>query len=78
DTPMVLLLSRIKKATIKVEVPNNTTDIELADLKEKLFEQLKLIPGRDSINLERKVFVPKESGEYKDYTMYYFIAGMSL
>ncbi len=78
DTPMVLLLSRIKKATIKVEVPNNTTDFELSDLKEKLYEQLKLIPGRDSITIDRKAFVAKPTTESKDYSLYYFIAGMAL
>ena len=78
DTPMILLLSRIKKATIKVEVPNNTTDFELSDLKEKLYEQLKLIPGRDSITIERKAFAMKPSNEIKDNSLYYFVAGMSL
>ncbi len=77
DTPMVLLLSRIKKATIKVEVPSSVTDLELIDLKEKLYEQLKLIPGRDSISIDRKIAVVKTEEKAPDYSLYYFVTLMS-
>jgi hypothetical protein len=76
DTPIVMLLSRIKRATIKVEVPASITDPELADLKEKLYEQLKLIPIRDMITIQRKAAPVKPVADNKDYTLYYFIAGM--
>lgn len=78
DTPMVLLLSRIKKATIKVEVPASVSELELADLKEKLYEQLKLIPGRDSITIDRKATIKKIDEIQKDYSLYYFISSMAL
>ena len=77
DTPIVMLLSRIKRATIKVEVPASITDPELADLKEKLYEQLKLIPIRDMITIQRKAAPVKPTADNKDYTLYYFIAGMA-
>ncbi len=76
DTPMVLLLSRIKRATIRVEVPNHLSDAQIADLKEKLYEQLKLVPVRDAITFERKAYVttPVE----KNYTLYYFIGALAI
>jgi hypothetical protein len=79
DTPLVLLLSRIKKATIKVEVPDHLSDTEIGDLREKLYEQLKLISGRDTINIERKVMaISKPANLNNDYSLYYFITGIAL
>lgn len=75
DTPMVILLSRIKKANIKVEVPSSLSDIEVIDLKDKLYQQLKLIPGRDSINIEKKVSISKS--ENSNYLIYYYMSGMT-
>lgn len=76
DTPMVLLLSRIKRATIRVEVPANVSDVQIADLKEKLYEHLKLVPVRDSITFEKKTFAV--SAPEKNYTLYYFISALVL
>jgi 3-methyladenine DNA glycosylase AlkC len=78
DTPLVMLLSRIKKANIKVEVPSTLTDAEISDLKEKLFEQLKLIPVRDSIVIEKKSLAKTAVKEEKDFTLYYYIAGLAI
>lgn len=77
DTPVVLLLSRIKHATMTVEIPNKTTDAEISDLKEKLYEHLKLIPVRDTITFTRKSAAAPVATE-KDNTLYYFIIGLSL
>ncbi len=78
DTPMVLLLSRIKKTTIKVEVPSHISDIEISDLKEKLYEHLKLIPIRDSITFNKKIVATQNTSEAKDYSLYYFIVGIAI
>lgn len=73
ETPMVLLLSRIKRATIKVEVPSQITDMEISDLKEKLYEHLKLIPIRDSITFEKKTLAPPIESDKNSNATYYFI-----
>lgn len=78
DTPTVILLSRIKKANIRVEIPTSVSELEASDLKEKLYQHLKLIPGRDSINIERKNPATRSAKNDKDFTTYYFIAGMTL
>ncbi len=77
ETPVILLLSRIKHATMTVEVPNRITDAEISDLKEKLYEHLKLIPVRDTITFTRKS-APAPVVAEKDNTLYYFITGLSL
>lgn len=77
DTPMIILLSRIKKANIKIEIPNTIGENETADLKEKLFQHLKLIPGRDSINVEKKASISKPLSS-KDFTTYYFAAAIAV
>lgn len=78
DTPLVLLLSRIKKASIKVEVPEHLSDAEISDLRQKLYEQLKLISGRDIINIERKIISSSKPLSGNDYTLYYFITTIAL
>ncbi|MBC7715068.1 MAG: hypothetical protein H7177_17105 [Rhizobacter sp.] len=78
DTPMVLLLSRIKRAMIRVEVPNHVTDAEIVDLKEKLYEHLKLVPIRDSITFEKKSLGARAASDKKDNTLYYFITVISV
>lgn len=78
DTPTVILLSRIKKASIRVEIPTTVSELEASDLKEKLYQHLKLIPGRDSINIERKNPATRILKSEKDYTTFYFIAGMTI
>lgn len=77
DSPVVLLLSRIKHATVSVEVPDHVTDAEISDLKEKLYQYMKLIPIRDTITFTRKGALSKVTTE-KDHTLYYFITGLSL
>jgi hypothetical protein len=78
DTPTVILLSRIKKANLRVEIPTTVSELEASDLKEKLYQHLKLIPGRDLINIERKNPATRVNNSSKDLTTYYFIAGMTL
>jgi len=78
DTPMVLLLSRIKRSTINIEVPSHLSDTVILDLKEKLYEHLKLIPIRDSITFNKKDMPVQSPGQSKDYSLYYFIIGIAL
>ena len=49
---------------------------QIADLKEKLYEHLKLVPVRDSITFEKKAFAA--SAPEKSYTIYYFISALVL
>lgn len=76
ETPVIVLLSRIKKANVTVELSADLTDSEYMDLKEKLFEHLKLVPMRDSIEIVKKPLIRKE--QPKDYTMLMGIAGVVL
>jgi len=78
DTPIVLLLSRIKKANIKVEISAKLSDSELSDLKDKLYQQLKLIPGRDSIGIERKERASQFASNSESLFEYGFIFFMTL
>jgi hypothetical protein len=76
DTPIFLLLSRIKTASIKVEIPQHLSDLEISDLKEKLYEQLKLIPGRDNISIERKILSISKPNLANENLIYYFITAL--
>lgn len=71
DTPTILLMSRIKKAKISIELSKNVSEAEVNDLKEKLYQHLKLIPGRDNISIERKERA--SNNNTNDFTIYYFI-----
>lgn len=69
ETPIIVLLSRIKKANITVEIQADLTDSEYMDLKDKLYEHLKLVPLRDNIEFIKKPLIKNYN---KDYTTYIF------
>ena len=72
DAPMALLLSRIKHAEVKVEVPSTVSENEIADIREKLFKHLKLVPVRDTISIDIKAPIAKKDNfEAKEYIPYY-------
>jgi hypothetical protein len=78
DTPLVLLRARIKRAEVKVELPDTLSENDIGDLRNKLYEQLKLIPGRDPINITKKASTIAPPPQAKDYTLYYFMTGLSV
>jgi len=63
------LLVRIRNANIKVSLPSQITDDQLADLRESLFQNLNLIPGRDAITFQRKDWEKKEPQPWSLYAI---------
>ena len=69
DLPLVALFSRIKKATIKVDARKDLTDETVKEISDKLISYLKLVPGRDTVEITRTI---KPVEKVKDYSNYYF------
>lgn len=69
ETPIIVLLSRIKKANLTIEIQADLTDSEYMDLKDKLYEHLKLVPLRDNIDFIKKPLIKNSN---RDYPLYGF------
>jgi hypothetical protein len=65
------LLNRVVKISVKVTVPQEFTEAQLADLKANILSRLPLVEGRDLVEITKKDWIPQVvRSDYAQYMMW--------
>jgi hypothetical protein len=71
-TPINFLRNRVKEITVELDVPDNFTELQLIQIKEDLYNQLKLYPIRDKIEVKP---ILKTISKIESLPTYYYYVG---
>jgi hypothetical protein len=65
------LLNRVVKISVKVTVPQEFTDAQVADLKANILSRMPLVEGRDLVEITKKDWIPQVvRNDYAQYMMW--------